>query len=199
MKKNLVRNIGWLILLAVWSFLAGAYFHLGWVRDHSISYLMSFIVGGIGVWIVFTGMGILVYRFAKKYGNTDPAKPALSVVSFFTVAFLLIAWVKLDEVKKDKFVEDLEYSFVVHYKNKASVLGVEIKDLDRELEDLYYSIHFDLKRHSQLEKLMHLKTADAVFEDNRVISKICLDHMEMEDELGYPPPVGMEEIFKIKI
>ncbi|MEJ6616091.1 MAG: hypothetical protein QNL61_04170 [Crocinitomicaceae bacterium] len=49
MKKNLVRNIGWLILLAVWSFLAGAYFHLGWVRDHSISYLMSFIVGGIGV------------------------------------------------------------------------------------------------------------------------------------------------------
>jgi len=196
MKKNLIRNISWIALLAVWSFLAGAYFHLGWVRDHSVSYLMGFIVGGIAVWIVFTGMGIWVYKFAKKNGNTDAAKPALFVVSFFTICFLLIAWIKYDEVIKDKFVDDIEQDFVTHYQNKATAIGLEIKDLNWELEELYFSIRFDLKRHPKIEQLMELKSADALFEDNKVISKMCVETMEMHTEFGYPPPAGMELLFE---
>ena len=196
MKKNLLRNLGWIVLLALWGFLAGAYFHLGWVRDHTISYLMSFIIGGVGVWFVFTGMGILVYKFAKKNGSPDPAKPALVVVSFFTVCFLLIAWVKYDEVKKDKFIEDIELDFVKHYTNKAAAIGLEVKDIDWELADLFISVQYKLKQDSQLEKLMQLKSADALFEDNRVVSIICLDQMDMEDELGYPSPAGMELLFE---
>lgn len=196
MKKNLLRNIGWIALIAVWSFLAGAYFHLGWVRNHSMSYLTGFIIGGIGVWIVFSFMGIFVYRFAKTNGNRDPAKLALGVVSFFTVCFLLIAWVKYDDVQKDKFIDDIEYSFILHYKNKAQVKEIEIDDLDRELEQMYSGIHFELRRHPQLEQLMQLKTADAVFEENTVVAELCISLMESHREIGYPPPAGMEELFK---
>jgi len=196
MKKNLLRNIGWVALLAVWSFLAGAYFHLGWVRDHSVSYIMSFVIGGIGIWIVFTAMGILVYRFAKKQKSNDPAIPALFIVSFFTVCFLLIAWIKYDEVKKDKFIEDIEQDFVTHYANKAAAIGLKIKDLNWELEKMYFSIHFDLKQESQLEKLMELKSADALFEDNTIISTLCLQLIDLDTELGYPPPAGMELLFE---
>lgn len=196
MKKNIIRNIGWIALLAVWSFLGGAYFHLGWVRDHSVSYLMGFILGGIAVWLVFTGMGIFVYHFAKKHGNTDPAKPALFVVSFFTVCFLLVAWIKYDEVIIDKFVDDIEHVFVSHYQNKAAAIGLEIDDLNSELEELYFSIRFDLKRHPKVEQLIELKTADALFEDNKVISTLCTDLMKMHTKFGYPPPAGMELLFE---
>lgn len=196
MKKTIFRNIGWIALIAVWSFLAGAYFHLGWVREPSMSFRMGFIIGGIGVWIVFSIMGILVYRFAKKHGNQDPAKPALYVVSFFTVCFLLIAWVRYDDVQKDKFTEDLEYSFILHYKNKASVNGVEIDDLDRELERIYAGIHSELRRHPRLDDLMQLKTADAVFEENPVISELCTNLMDMYEEIGYPSPAEMHELFE---
>lgn len=196
MKKHLLRNIGWIALLAVWSFLAGAYFHLGWVRDYSMSYRMSFIIGGIAVWIVFTGMGILVYKFAKKQKSADPVKPALFVVSFFTICFLLIAWIKYDDVQKDKFVEDMEDDFVLHYKNKAAAIGLEIKDIHWELEEMYFSIQHDLKRNDQIEKLMELKSADALFEDNRVIATLCKDQIEMSTEFGYPPPDGMEALFE---
>ncbi|HTF05845.1 MAG TPA: hypothetical protein VK826_17575 [Bacteroidia bacterium] len=196
MKKHLLRNTGWIALLAVWSFLAGAYFHLGWVRDHSMSYLEGFIIGGMGVWIVFAGMGIIVYRIAKKNGNADPAKPALGVVSFFTVCFLLIGWVKYDEVQKDKFIEDIEHSFVLHYTDKAVEKGIEIEDLHWKLKSMYSSIHFDLRRHPQLEELMQLKTADAVFEDNKVIAELCIRLMKTHQELGYAPPAGMQELFE---
>lgn len=196
MKKNLIRNISWIALLAVWSFLAGAYFHLGWVRNHSVSYREGFIIGGIAVWLVFTGMGILVYKFAKKQKSADAAKPALVVVSFFTVCFLLIAWIKYDEVKRDKFVDDIEQDFLIHYTNKAVAIGLEIKDIDRELQDLYLYIRFDLKRNPQIDKLIELKTAEALFEDNKVISKMCIETMEMHTEFGSPPPAGMELLFE---
>jgi hypothetical protein len=195
MKNHLIRNISWIALLAVWSFLAGAYFHLGWVRDHSVSFLAGFIIGGLAVWLVFTAMGIFVYRFLKKDGNEDPAKISLGVVSFFTICFLLIAWVKYDEVQKDKFIEDLEYSFVIHYQNKASDKGIEIEDLEWELRSLYSSIQYDLKRHPQLEQLMQLTSTQAVFEDNRIIAELCIEVMKMNAELGYPPPTGMMELF----
>lgn len=196
MKKNLFRNITWIALIAVWSFLAGAYFHLGWVRDHSVSFRVGFILGGIAIWIVFVAMGIFVYRFLKNTGNDDPAKISLGVVSFFTICFLLIAWVKYDEVQKDKFIEDLEYSFVIHYENKAFDQGIEIEDLEWELRSLYSSIHYDLKRHAQLEQLMKLKSADAVFEDNKIIAELCIQYLKMNTELGYPPPAGMVELFE---
>lgn len=196
MKKKLIRNIAWIALLAVWSFIAGAYFHLGWVRDHTISYLLSFIVGGISVWIVFVAMGVFLYKFTKKHGNTDPSKFALIVVSFFTVCFLLIAWVKVDDVKKDKFVDDIEQDFVIHYTNKATTIGLEIKDIDWELQDLYSSIQFELKRNTQLEKLMKLTSAEALFEDNKFISTLCIETIELETELGYPPPAGIELLFE---
>lgn len=195
MKKNIIRNIGWIALLAVWSFLAGAYFHLGWVRGRSISYREGFILGGIAIWIVFTGMGIFIYRFAKKHGNTDPAKPALSIVSFFTVVFLLIAWIKYDEVKQDKFMDDLELDFILHYEDKAAAMDVEIKDLDFELQGLYFDIEYDLKRHPQLEKLMKFKTNRALFEENKVISNLCKETLKMNKKYGYPPPAGMEKLF----
>ncbi len=196
MKKTILRNIAWIALIAVWSFLAGAYFHLGWMREPSMSFLKGFIIGGIGVWVVFSVMGILVYRFAKKNRNQDPAKPALYVVSFFTICFLLIAWIKYDDVQKDKFIEDLEYNFIVHYKNKASVNGVEIDDLDRELERVYFGIHSDLRRHPRLDDLMQQKTADAVFEENPLISELCTNLMEMYEEIGYPSPAEMYELFE---
>jgi hypothetical protein len=196
MKKHLIRNISWIALIAVWSFLAGAYFHLGWVRDHSLPFRVGFIMGGIGMWIVFVAMGIFVYRFLKKSGNEDPAKFSLGVVSFFTICFLLIAWVKYDDVQKDKFVEDLEASFVIHYQNKAADQGIEIEDLEWELMSLYSSIYSDLKRHPQVEQLMPLTSTQAVFEENRIVAELCLQVMKMNVELGYPPPAGMVELFE---
>lgn len=199
MKKHLIRNISWIALLAVWSFLAGAYFHLGWVRDHSMSFREGFVIGGIGVWIVFIAMGIFIYRFLKKNGNSDPAKPALGVVSFFTICFLLIAWVKYGEVQKDKFIEDLEYSFVIHYENKAADQGIEIDGLEWELKSLYSSIYFDLRRHPQLEQLIdlaYLKSPAAVFDTNNIVAELCISLMETQQELGYPPPAGMMELFE---
>lgn len=196
MNKKLIRNIFWIALVAVWSFLAGAYFNLGWVRDRSMNYQQGFVLGGIGIWIVFAGMGILIYRFAKNNGNTDPAKPALGVVSFFTVCFLLIAWVKYDDVKKDKFVEEIESDFVLHYREKALEKQLKIKDLYWELTGIYSSIQYDLRSHPQLEKLMQLKTADALFEENKVIAKLCIDFMKTSKRLGYPPVPGMENLFE---
>ena len=162
MNKLLIRNIGWIALIAVWSFLAGAYFNLGWVRNHSVDYKTGFFIGGIGMWIVFVGMGILVYRFAKNNGSQDPAKPALSVVSFFTVCFLIIASIKYNDVKKDKFVDDLEYSFVDYYTYKAAEKGLKITDLKWELQDLYLFIRYDLKSHAELEKIMQLRPTPVI-------------------------------------
>lgn len=196
MKPHLLRNISWIALIAVWSFLAGAYAHLGWVRDASMSYQEGFFLGGLAMWIVFTGVGILIYRMAKKEGNEDAAKPALYVLSFFTVVFLLIAWVKYDDVKKDKFVDDMEYSFVRYYEWKAQKMGIRIIDLDSELEKIYMGIEHDLLRHPELEKLMELTTEEAVFEDNTVITELCLNIIKMYGEIGYPPPAGMEELFE---
>lgn len=196
MKKHLIRNISWIALLAVWSFLAGAYFNLGWVSDHSMPFRVGFAIGGIGMWIVFIAMGIFVYRFLKNNGNEDPAKISLGVVSFFTICFLLIAWVKYDEVQKDKFIEDLESSFVTHYQNIALDKGIEIEDLEWELLSLYSSIQYDLKRHPQLEQLIPLTSTHAVFEDNRVIAELCIGVMKMNAELGYPPPAGMMDLFE---
>ncbi len=196
MKKHLLRNITWIALIAVWSFLAGAYFNLGWVSDHSLPFRVGFAIGGIGMWIVFVAMGIFVYRFLKNTGNDDPAKISLGVVSFFTICFLLIAWVKYDEVQKDKFVEDLEASFVIHYQNKATDQGIEIEDLEWELMSLYSSIYSDLKRHPQLEQLMPLTSTHAVFEENRIVAELCIQYMKMNTELGYPPPAGMVELFE---
>jgi hypothetical protein len=196
MNKRIIRNVSWIALVAVWSFLAGAYFHLGWVRKASMSYKEGFIIGGIGIWIVFAGMGILIYRFAKRSGSADPAKPALGVVSFFTLCFLLIAWVKYDEVKNDKFVKDLEYSFVVHYTEKAAEKELKIKDLYLELENVYLFISYDLKNHPQLEKLMRLRTEDALFEENPIIKQMCADYLKACKRLGDPPPAGMENLFE---
>lgn len=196
MNKKLIRNIFWIALAAVWSFLAGAYFHLGWVRKASMSYKEGFIMGGIAMWIVLGGMGILIYRFLKKHGNADPAKPALGVVSFFTVCFLLIAWVKYNKVKKDKFVEDIEYSFVQHYTEKAAEKELKIKDLYWELKSVYSFISYDLKHHPQLEKLMQLKTEDALFEKNLIIKQMCADYLKDSKRLGYPPEAGMEKLFE---
>ncbi|AEA45200.1 hypothetical protein [Fluviicola taffensis] len=196
MNKQLIRNIFWIALVAVWSFLAGAYFHLGWVRGRSMSYQEGFVIGGIGVWIVFVGMGILIYRFAKNNGSADPAKLSLGVVSFFTVCFLLIAWVKYDDVKKDKFIEEIEHDFVLHYQEKALEKQLNIKDLYWELDGMYSSIHYDLRRHPQLEKLMQLKTEDAFFEQNTVIAKLCVDFLKTSKRLGYPPASGLEELFE---
>lgn len=196
MKKHLLRNVFWIALIAVWSFLAGAYFHLGWVRNRSVDFQTGFVIGGIAIWIVFFGIGFFIYRFVKKNGNEDPVKPALAVVSFFTICFLLIAWIKYDDVKKDKFIEDMEYSFVLHYTDKAMMKGIKFDDMDWELKDMYSSIQHDLRRHSQLEKMMQLKTADAMFEDNTVITELCLDAIKLRQEIGYPPPAGMKELFE---
>jgi hypothetical protein len=195
MKNKIIRNIGLIALIAVWSFLAGAYLHLGWMREGSMSFLTSFIVGGISVWIVFTGMGILVYRIAKRSGSSDAAKPALGVVSFFTVIFLLLAWIKYDEVMKDKFLEDIEESFVLHFENKAKEEGIVIVNLEDELQDLYFSIQSDLRRDPELEKVMKLTTADDVFEKNRMIANKCLETLDMKKQIGYPAPDGMEKLF----
>jgi len=194
--KRTSRNIIWIVFIAVWSFLAGAYFHLGWVRDHSVSFSMGFILGGIAMWIVFSGMGILVYRFAKKTGSGDPAVPALGVLTFFTICFLLISGIKYNKVQKDKFVEEIESSFILHYENKAQKKGIVIDHLDWELKEIYWSIHFELRKHPQLEQLMQLETADAIFEENTVIAELCIGQMELEQELGYPPPAGMQELFR---
>jgi cbb3-type cytochrome oxidase subunit 3 len=195
MKKTL-RNIIWIVFIAVWSFLAGAYFHLGWVRNYSISYTMGFIMGGIAMWIVFSGIGYFVYRFTKKNGNSDPAKLALGVVTFFTICFLLISGIKYNKVQKDKFVEDMEYDFILHYKNKAQEKGIVIDNLDWELKETYSSISRELRKHPQLEQLMKQTTADAVFEENTVIAELCIDQMKVRQELGYPPTAGMQELFK---
>lgn len=195
MKRNLIRNISWIALLAVWSFLAGAYFHLGWVRDATMNYFMSFYIGGFGVWIVFTGVGLIVHRFAKNSGSKDPVKPSLVVVSFFTVCFLLIAWIKYDEVVKDKFVEDMEDDFIMYYKTKAAINGVQIRELAWELEGIYASIQYDLKRYPKLDQLMELKSADALFDKNHTIANMCLEKMELNAEIGYPSPAGMEKLF----
>lgn len=196
MNKLLIRNIGWIALIAVWSFLAGAYFNLGWVRNHSVDYKTGFFIGGIGMWIVFIGMGILIYRFAKKNGSQDPAKPALYVVSFFTVCFLIIASIKYNDVKKDKFVDDLEYSFVDYYTYKAAEKGLKITDLKWELQDLYLFIRYDLKSHAELEKIMQLKTEEAVFEENKVIAELCINALELTEKSKYPSPEGMKELFE---
>ena len=196
MNKKLIRNSFWIALVAVWSFLAGAYFHLGWVRKASMSYQEGFIIGGIAIWIVFIALGILIYRFAKNNGSEDPAKPALGVVSFFTVCFLLIAWVKYDEVKNDKFVKDIEDSFIDYYEEKANEKQLKIENLYDELSDLYWDISFDLKNHPQLEELMELKTAEAVFEENPIIEELCIESIKSSKKYGYPPPKGMEKLFE---
>ncbi|MEN9441924.1 MAG: hypothetical protein RLZ33_2001, partial [Bacteroidota bacterium] len=159
MTKIKLRNIFWIALLAVWSFLAGAYFHLGWVRDRSFSFQAGFILGGIAMWLVFVGIGIFVYRFSKKQGFTDPSKLALGIISFFTVIFLLIAGIKYSDVQKDKFVEELEPYFVEYYTDKAAEKGSKIEQLDLELHDLYFMLSYDLLKQKDLPKLMQLTSS----------------------------------------
>ncbi|MGV3612224.1 MAG: hypothetical protein ACO1N0_14790 [Fluviicola sp.] len=196
MNKKLVRNIFWIALVAVWSFWAGAYFHLGWVRKASVSYREGFILGGIALWIVLGAIGILIYRFLKKHESSDPAKPALVVVSFFTLCFMLIGWVKYDEVKKDEFIKEIKEGFIVHYTEKANEKQLKIKNLYEELDMLYITISFDLENHPQLEKLMQLKTEHALFEENTVIEELCVESMKSSRKYGYPPEPGMEELFE---
>lgn len=196
MKRKIFRNILWIALIAVWSFLAGAYFNLGWNRKPSVSYLMGFITGGIAMWMVFSAMGILLYRYTKKQGMKDPAKLPLGVITFFTLCFLIIAGVKYDKVKKGKFVEDMEESFIIHYQDKALAKGIKIEDLYWELKGRYSAIHHELLRDPQLEKLMELKTMNAVFEENTVIAALCISSIKSEERLGYPAPKGMLELFE---
>jgi hypothetical protein len=197
MKKKLVRNILWIALIAVWSFLAGAYFNLGWVpKKHFMSFSERFFLGGVGIWIVFSAMGILIYRFLKKNGNEDPEKPALGVVSFFTICFLLIAWVKYDAVEKDKFMSELEPVFIDYYINKAHAKGIEIEDLDREVEERFLKIQFDLRRDPRLDKVMELRTIDAIFEENTLIPEICIRSIKLDRKFGYPPPKHLQELFE---
>lgn len=198
MKKKLLRNSVWILLIAVWSFLGGAYVHLGWGRSHQSGFLMGFILGGIATWIVFSVIGILIYRFTKKNGTKDPSKIALGVLSFFTICFLLIGWVRYDDVQKDKFVEDTEYSFILHYTDKAQAQGLKIDNLNWELHGVYSGIRFDLRRDPQLEELMRQKSADAVFEDNRLIPELCLHYLETAQESDFPPPAGLPELFRIE-
>ncbi len=196
MNKKLIRNICWIALVAVWSFLAGAYLYLGWVRKAPMSYQEGFIIGGIGVWVVFAGMGIWIYWFGKKNEYPDPAKPALGVVSFFTVCFLLLAWIKYDEVKNDKFVKDIEGSFIEYYEAKANEKQLKIENLYDELKMLFWGISYDLENHPQLEELMELKTAEALFEENPIIEELCIESMKSSKKYGHPPPAGMEKLFE---
>ena len=59
------------------------------------------------MWLVFVGIGVLVYRFAKKLETSDSSKIALGIISFLTLFFLAIAGVKYSDVQKDKFIEEL--------------------------------------------------------------------------------------------
>jgi hypothetical protein len=196
MTKIKLRNIFWIALLAVWSFLAGAYFHLGWVRDRSFSFQAGFILGGIAMWLVFVGIGIFVYRFSKKQGFTDPSKLALGIISFFTVIFLLIAGIKYSDVQKDKFVEELEPYFVEYYTDKAAEKGSKIEQLDLELHDLYFMLSYDLLKQKDLPKLMQLTSSKAIFQDHQLISDMCVKQLKTEARLGYPPPKGLLELFE---
>lgn len=196
MKKNLIRNILWIALIAVWSFVAGGNFHLGWGREPSMSFRMGFIMGGIAMWIVFFGMGILVYRFAKKNGSADPTKPSLFVLSFFTLCFLFLAWLKQDEVERDRFIQDTEQSFIIYYKSKALAMETEIDDIDRELERMYSLIKYDLRSHPKLEELMKQKrTGKALFEENTLIPELCDSLIEQHREFGYDLPMDIEVLF----
>ena len=196
MKKNLIRNILWIALIAVWSFVAGGNFHLGWGREPSMSFRMGFIMGGIAMWIVFFGMGILVYRFAKKNGSADPTKPSLFVLSFFTLCFLFLAWLKQDEVERDRFIQDTEQSFIIYYKSKALAMETEIDDIDRELERMYSLIKYDLRSHPKLEELMKQKrTGKALFEENTLIPALCDSLIEQHREFGYDLPMDIEALF----
>lgn len=194
--KNKIRNIFWITLIAVWSFLAGAYFNLGWVKDASMSYTQSFFIGGIGMWMVFIGMGIFVYRIVKKNEGADPAKSALLVVSFFTVCFLIIAWVKYDDVKRDKYLDDITLDFVLHYSDKAKEKQLVIEDLDFELELLFSYISYDLKNDPKLEQLMEIKTEKELFEDNKVISNLCRDALKNCNDKDSPFPKEFKLLFE---
>lgn len=195
-RKKTIRNGFWIALLAVWSFLAGAYFHLGWVRDRSFNFQAGFILGGIAMWLVFVGIGILVYRLSKRDGFTDPSKFALGIISFLTLFFLAIAGVKYSDVQKDKFVEELEPYFVEYYTDKATEKESKIEQLNLELHDLYFMLSYDLRKQKDLPKLMQLTSSKAIFHDHQLISDMCVKQLKNEARLGYPPPKGLLELFE---
>ncbi|MCC6700062.1 MAG: hypothetical protein IT221_00965 [Fluviicola sp.] len=194
--KRTIRNIFWIALVAVWSFLAGAYFNLGWVKDASMSYTQGFFLGGIAMWMVFIGMGIFVYRIVKKNEGADPAKSALLVVSFFTVCFLIIAWVKYDDVKRDKYMDDISEVFVLHYSDVAKEKQLVIEDLDFELELLFSYISYDLENDPKLEQLMAIKTEKELFEENKVISNLCQNALKSYNEKDSPFPKELKLLFE---
>lgn len=196
MNKKILRNIGWIALLAVWGFWAGAYFNLGWNRDHSVNYEMGFVIGGIGMLIVLLGIGLLARKYAKKSESADPSKTALIVVSVIASFFLILASIKYDDVRKDKFISDVEYHFVDYYTYKAEEMGIEVDDLYLELTSMYYSIRTDLRKHSKFEEMMESKTQNELFENNTVITELCIDYIETSSKYDNPEPEKLRILFE---
>lgn len=194
--KVTIRNIFWIALVAVWSFVAGAYFHLGWIKKTSMSYEQGFFMGGIAMWLVFFGIGIFVYRYLKKNNSSDPSKSALIVVSFFTACFMLIAWIKYDDVKKDKFIDEATALFVLHYAEKAKAQNISVKDIDFELELLFQHICYDLESDPKLEQLMQLKSENDLFEKDRTIYNQCKEALMSYDEKDSPFAKELKLLFE---
>ncbi len=196
MNKKTLRNIGWIALLAVWGFWAGAYFNLGWNRENSINYSIDFLIGGIGMLVVLLGIGLLARRFAKKSESDDPTKTALIVVSVIASFFLILGSIKYDDVRKDKFISEIEHNFIDYYTHKASDMGVEIEDIHLELTMMFYNIQTDLREHSELEKMLESKTQNELFENNAVITKLCIEYIEMCSEDDNPEPGKLRPLFE---
>ncbi len=195
--KILLRNIGWIALLAVWSFWAGGYFNLGWHRDYSMGYTESLIMGGVALISVLLAIGLIVRKVAKKNGSTDSSKIALFVVSLLTAFFMLLAWIKYDDVQKDKFMKELEPQFISFYLEKAEHKNIEIENLRKELSLMCSYISFELKSHPDLYTLMELKTKEALFEKNEIIPSLSLKYLEMQDKLDNEKVQDLRSLFTV--
>jgi Trk-type K+ transport system membrane component len=178
MNKKILRNIAWIALLTVWGFWAGAYFNLGWNRDHSVNHAMGFIMGGVAMLIVLLGFGLLARKIAKKRASADPSQVGLITASIITSYFLVLALIKYNDVHKDKFIEDFEYSFIDYYSRKASDMSIEIEDIDGELFTMYYFIQSDLRKHSALDEMLEYKTQNELFESNTIVNELCMDYLD---------------------
>jgi hypothetical protein len=117
MKKT--KNILWISLVLVWSFLGGAYFQLGYNREASLDFQTNFLIGGITLCVMFLVIGFLVYIISKKFGSKNPLKPTLIVLTLFTAGIIVKDLAVYDKVQKVNFIEDHAQNFVQHFSKKA--------------------------------------------------------------------------------
>ena len=182
MKK--VTNLAIILLLAVWSFIAGGQFHQGWMNEPGIDLSESFIIGGIAMVVALGGFGFIIYRFLKRSGAKRPTIAPYIFVGFFTLVFLGMAQLKSEEIDKKVFIENFDNQFIRYYQQKLKNSTLYVPEFYSECDRMISLVELELIIQSEkdIAPLLNVKSNEKLFGKGSLIHEICLDALETGKE-----------------